>query len=381
MPIMNNIYIIGHPCDLYRTQTFVKTVMDLYTEWNLSISYFTFTRCKQKNLLTNLCEFFIYIIDFIYSLFLIFRADYIYIPALILGSRRFQLQFFISIFLHKKIICEFYISYYDAFVLDRKTVRKDSRFAHQMLALDKKMHTCYRTIYLNWTEAERYSSLAGYKLRDLNPLIIPLSIKKRSTAVLPYYTNESNIFNICWWGTYIPLHGLDKIILAIAEIIKTDKNIHLYIMGNSEEASQKYHTIIKEKQLEEFIFLRNDYSFANGKLESFLITNCDLAMGAFGDSDKAKTVILNKCIEAIAMKIPVLTQRSKAFQEFFPNRSESIFYTENSISSLSESILKIKQMSQSEIKNHIEKGFEIYDSNFSDKNSSRLYINMLNNLE
>lgn len=378
---MNNIYVIGCPLDLYRTQTFVKVVMDSYKDWNLSISYFTFTRFNKRNTLTRICKFFVYGIDLLYALLQICRADYVYCPAMVVGNGiGYGVEFAFARFLKKKIICEFYISNYDTFVLDRKVVPTNSRKAQKLLNLDRKLHTCYRTIYLNQTEAERYTSIAGYNISNLNNVIIPLTIKRRSFAELPYYSKYSGIYNIVWWGSYIPLHGLDKIISAIAEVVKVDQNIHFYIMGNSELKSLEYLEIVKRLNLNNIVTIRNDYSFNNGHLEPFLVENCDLAIGAFGDSEKARNVILNKCIEATSMKIPVLTQHSKAFKEFFSEDGNSIFYSDNSVEVLVDSILKIKHLSRLEIVRNVENAYNIYNSNFSVENSIRLYTNLLKEL-
>lgn len=378
---MNNIHIIGGPLDLYRTQTFVKAIMDSYKDWNLSISYFIFTRFNKRNIFTRICKLFVYGIDLLYALLQICRADYIYSPAMTIGNGIIgRLEFAFARFLRKKIICEFYISNYDTLILDRKEIAANSRMAHKLMAWDRKLHTCYRTIYLNQTEAERYASIAGYHLSELNYVIIPLSIEKRSFAKLQYYSKKSDVFNIVWWGTYIPLHGLDKIISAIAELVSNEQNIHFYIMGNSESKAQEYYRMIEQKNVCDFVTIRNDYSFTNGSLEPFLVENCDLAMGAFGDSEKARNVILNKCVEATAMKIPVLTQKSKAFQEFFSECSASIFYSDNSIEAIKQSILQIKRLLQSEIESHVDKAYNIYNSNFSIENSIRLYTILLKNL-
>lgn len=355
--------------------------MDLYKDWNLSISYFTFTRFNKKTFFTRICKFFVYSVDLLYDLLQICRADYVYSPAMVVGSGVInRLEFSFACFLKKKIICEFYISNYDTLVLDRKEVATNSRMAHNLLNWDRKLHTCYRTIYLNRTEAERYASIAGYHLSDLNYVIIPLSIGKRSFAKLQYHSKQRDIFNIVWWGTYIPLHGLDRIISAIAELVNDEQDIHFYIMGNSELKAQEYLRIIEQKNVLDFVTIRNDYSFMNGSLEPFLVNNCDLAMGAFGESEKARSVILNKCIEATSMKIPVLTQYSKAFQEFFSECGDSIFYSNNSIEAIKQSIMQIKKLSQLEIESYVDNAYNIYNSNFSVENSIRLYKTLLKDL-
>ncbi|MCI1648746.1 MAG: glycosyltransferase, partial [Bacteroides sp.] len=352
---MNNIYIIGRPLDLYRTQTFVKAVMDSYKEWNLSISYFTFTRLNRGTYFIRFFKLFIYGLELLYALFQICRADYIYTPPMIIAANRFfKIEFIFARFLKKKIICEFYISTYDTMVLDRKKVSINSSIANRLLKWDRKLQTCYRTIFLNKTEAGRYSSIVGYKLSELNYVIIPLSIRERSKSLLPYYTKNANTFNIVWWGSYIPLHGLPKIISAVKELINEGHNIHLFIMGNSKEKAKEYVEMVREyKHVGDYITISNDYTFLNGRLEPFIVEKCDLAMGAFGDSEKAKNVILNKCIEAVSMKIPVLTQNSAAFQEFFPETNTSIFYSDNSVYAMKKMILNIMNLSNSDIQYHI----------------------------
>lgn len=378
---MNNIYIIGSPKDLYRTQTFVKTVMDNYKDWNLSVSYFSFTREKKRNLLIIIGNRIISATELLFSFFQICRADYIYCPAMAISDKKTRWQFTFARLLKKRIISEFYISLYDTFVLDRKTAKSNSKEANWYMSIDRKLQECHRVIFLNKTEAERYSRIAGNNYQNLKYKIIPLSIKERNKGNIPYYFNQSKTFNICWWGTYIPLHGLDRIILAMIELQKKEQDFHLYIMGDSDDKAYIFQQLIKENNLEKYVTIRNDYSFRNGLLEPFIIENCDLLMGAFGESEKAKTVILNKCIEAISMKIPVLTQHSRAFKEYFPKDSNSIFYSENSPQSIADSILKIKKTSRQEIVMHINNAFLIYKSNFSIESSIYFYDKLLKELE
>lgn len=379
--LMKNIYIIGRPADLYRTQTFVKSVMDSYDRWNLSLSYFVSGQRSSSVPHGSIVKYLIKIplngIALSFSLFEIIRADYVYLVAMGLFQRRAKIEFWFARLLKKKIISECYISFYDTLALDRKTVPPHSRQACKLIKIDREMQKCFRVIYLNRTEAGRYASLAGLTLAQINYRIIPLTVKERSKGQLPYWNEGTKPFTMVWWGTYIPLHGLDKLI-RLMSILHLSAQVHLYIFGNSEEKSLPYKKMIEEEGLSSCITIQNDSTFSNGRLESFLTTHCDLALGSFGDSEKAKSVILNKCIEATAMKIPLLTQFSEAFEEYFG--SDSLFYTANTLEAMEEKIRKIMRMSSSEIRPRIELAYGVYKNNFSVENVSSCYTQLIDEL-
>ncbi len=369
---MPRIHIIGHPTDLYRYKTFVNTVLNNRHKWGLSVSFRPRTGGFFKRNFHRL-------IDLSCNIVNIAMSDYVYIPPMTIGYDPFiNHQFTIARLFRKKVIAEFYISMYDTFVNDRHECMPDSEQARKYLEIDRKLNCSYRAIYLNRTEATRYRSINHLPLAD-NCVIIPLSILERGKAHLNYYRGKSSVFNMVWWGTYIPLHGLDKLILTVKELIKTDKDIHFWILGNSEELSVTYRKIIDRENLNDYISIRNDITFSNGKMEKFLIENCDLAFGAFGDSDKAKTVILNKTIEAMGMKIPVLTQESVAFREYFDE--SAISYCENNIQDMAARICSIKNMSSADIDAMTENAYRIFRREFSTEASEKKYEALLDSLQ
>lgn len=378
---MKNLYIMGRPTDLYRTQTFVKKVMDAYECWNLSLSYFVSGQRESSFPGWEIVKYIVKIplngVALSFSFFEIMRADYVYLVAMGLSQRRTRIEFWFARLLRKKIISECYISFYDTLVLDRKIVPLHSTKARQLIRRDREMQKCFRVIYLNRTEARRYASLAELTLSQINYRIIPLTVKERSKGQLPYWSKETKPFTMIWWGTYIPLHGLEKLIQVTA-LLHLSTQVHLYIFGNSEEKSLPYKKMVEEGGLSSCITIQNDSTFSNGRLEYFLATRCDLALGSFGDSEKAKSVILNKCIEATAMKIPLLTQFSEAFEEYFS--ADSLFYTANTLEAMEEKIREIMRMSSSEIRTRIELAYAVYKNNFTVENVSSCYTKLLDEL-
>lgn len=371
---MPKIHIIGAPTDLYRYETFVTTLLKHHKKWGLSISY-NLEHSGNSTIIRKFKK----LLSLIESSLNILASDYIYLPPMSVqpDDRLSLIQYEFARFLNKKIINEFYISLYDTFVNDRKIVSPESKRAKKLKVLDHNLHKCYRTIYLNKTEAQRYRALNNLSL-EANCEIIPLSIKERTKAKLKYYSGDAGTFNMVWWGTYIPLHGLEKLIQSIARIRAFEPNIHLWILGNSTKLGEQYIRLAKSLNLSDVITIRNDLSFNNGLLEPFLIENCDLAFGSFGDSEKAKNVILNKSIEAIAMKIPVLCQENNAFKEYF--NDNTIFYCANDIQSMSNTIIQIMKCNKNTIIERVNNAYEIYLRDFSINASINKFSSLLDKL-
>ena len=378
---MPKIHFIGMPLDLYRYKTFLDTLIDRKNEWGVSLNYNSFHySAKKRNFLLRKFSSLIWIIQ---SIYLIWSADYIYCPPMVIGnnptSRRLMK---ICSKLKKKVIFDFYISLYDTFVLDRKSVEPNSKEASVLSYLDEWGHTRFISIYLNRCEAKRYRSLNNLELFH-NIRIIPLSISQRPFALLKYYRKrvDERRFNMIWWGTYIPLHGIEHIIDAVKIIKEKQTNIHLYILGNNPDLSIKYkEEVARNEGLSEYITISDEMTFSNGKLLPFLIENCDLAFGAFGDSEKARSVILNKSIEAVAMKIPVLTQYSEAFEEYF-NPENTIFYCNNTAEDIADKILYIKSLNYNSVEKRIDSAFKVYENYFSIDASKRFFNQLLDELK
>ncbi len=88
-----------------------------------------------------------------------------------------------------------------------------------------------------------------------------------------------------------------------------------------------------------------------------------MVLGNFGDSDKAKNVIVNKLIDGVAMKAPVLTGESIAPKEYFDE--DTIFYSSNSSEKIAEMIQFISSQTSNQMDFRVNKAYQIYESNFS----------------
>ncbi len=360
-----NIYLIGEVRGSYRSQNIVKYLLDK--------GYFIFYNSLElelfkgkKNLFYRVTRKFFrsfhLLIRFAVSVYYIIICDKVILLAMC-NDRQTELK--IARILWKKIYVDFYISFYDTLVRDRKLIPYNSYQALRRFNWDLNcLNYSYKVFFLNKTEASYYLNIFNLKFLTHKHLILPLCSDQFNSYKDNFDFNKKK-FVICWWGSFIPLHGLENLIQAFKLLLEKEFDFHVFLFGNDEEKSIPYKRHLKLFGLENFVTVDNTKSFANGLLEPFLVNNCDLALGNFGDSEKAKNVIVNKLIDSVALKLPVLMGESFATKEFFSE--DDIFYSLNSPESIANKIYEISFIESEIIKQRINKSYKIYEANFSVK--------------
>mgnify|MGYP000156266278 CR=1 FL=1 len=290
----------------------------------------------------------------------LFRSDFVYIPPMTQNC----IKIFFAKLLRKKVWTDFYVSLYDMAVNDRKLCSKTSFRAKVYLKRD-----CYAlknsdvVIFLNEAEKNYYLNVTGNSNAKINSVIIPLAISQKQKAKLPYFNGKSDVLNLCWTGTFIPLQGLNKILYA-AKILKERKiKFRFYIIGPDNKNKNMYKEIKKVLGLENEVCFLKIWGNMNNWIK-FVSNKCDISLGIFGDSGKAKTVIANKVIDGIAFKTPVITAYSTGIDLYF-NGNEDLFLVKNTPEALAEKIIEVANTNNISIEKHIENSYKIYDENFS----------------
>ncbi|MEO0373867.1 MAG: glycosyltransferase family 1 protein [Cyanobacteria bacterium P01_A01_bin.17] len=222
-----------------------------------------------------------------------------------------------------KLIVEVYLSTYDSLVRDRNLVPEDSLAAQTAKQKDQlALSQADYIIHTGRHELAYWEKILDLTLDEHKILIAPLSFSPEITS--QRYFCEDGIFRVCWWGTFIPLHGLDKILEA-AQILQQQSSIVEWVLfGVDNEFYTLYADEIQQRGLTH-VKLRKDLTFADGSLPAYLTQFCDLSLGIFGETQKARYAVPNKLIEALAMGIPTLTMKSAALSEFFD--PEADFWT------------------------------------------------------
>ena len=149
----------------------------------------------------------------------------------------FKFELNLASIFKKKIIVDFYISIYDTEILDYKTYKPGSNKADYFYKIDYNLLKKANYIFfLNKTEATYYLSIFKIDYDSSKHIILPLCIEDKPFCKLNYFNSNNKVFNICWWGNYLPLHGLENILESIFYLKKNkDLKFKFYIFGNKDE--------------------------------------------------------------------------------------------------------------------------------------------------
>jgi glycosyltransferase involved in cell wall biosynthesis len=256
----------------------------------------------------------------------------------------------------RKLIFDPFISLYDTAVFDRKEVDKSSLKAKYYYYLDKWSCALADIVIVDTREHLNYFhkkfNISKSKIRIVyvgadNDVFFPRERKDNKFT-----------FTIYFYGTFIPLHGIQYIIKA-AKMLEKESDIIFKIIGNG----QTYDQILKlSKKLE----VRNVLFLGSVGYEELPkhLAKADVCLGIFGDTNKAKRVIPNKVYDALAMKKPLITGDSPAVREVLTNNKNALLCEMANPEALADAILVLKE--DRELRTKIaENGYKLFNERFT----------------
>ena len=237
----------------------------------------------------------------------------------------------------RRMILDAYISYYDT-LLDRKRYPRYHPRLLMGLFLDT-LSTFLADEVLTINSAYRKFFIEKIKV---SPAKIHV-IRKGADQSLFYPRNEienshvsAGSFVVGWYGSFIPLHGVEYIIEA-ARVLKNESEIEFWLIGTG-QTYERMRSMASEHQLDAVKFLgRYPYE----ELPK-MIQRMDVVLGIFSPNEKAMRCVTNKVYEAIAMGKAVITEDSPANQEIFTHRRDVYLCEPGSGQALADAILEMK---------------------------------------
>lgn len=345
------IYLLGDIRGVYRMQNVIKFLADRPNQYGFLMDNRTSKTRPWKYIKSLFCE----------PLRVLF-SDIIYVCILNVDIDILYAMFWAKLF-RKKIITDYYISIYEKVVVDEHWFKPNSFLGKLAGKLDRYYYNCgTKVIFLNEVERDHYCELTHIRRKPDKEVMIGLCIEE----FFQIENHSGEEFNICWWGSYLPIHGL-KYVLQAAKCVK-EKNlpVHWYFFGNDNEKGKPYVHLAKEYGLEDICTFENSYTMKNGKLQEFLQKKCSLALGNFGDSPKGKFLMNNKVLDACAMKCTVLTGSATVYSVYFDGIND-IYMTSNTPELIAEKIEEIYHEDKSVLKKRIEQCYRIFQENFTVK--------------
>ncbi len=238
---------------------------------------------------------------------------------------------------NKPILLDAFLSAYDTMCFDRKKVKPDSLGGRFFYYLDKTACERADKILLDTnTHAEYFSQTFGINKDKFQSVFVgadDVLFCPRSSA-----SARKDTFTVFYYGSYLPLQGIDTIIQA-AKKLENYSDIKFEIIGAGPEKQyiDRLSTNLNIKNI----------SFCNWVPYTGLpsaIANADLCLGGhFSEISKAKRVIAGKTFQFIAMKKPVIVGDNPANRELFEHRKNAILVKHADSQVLADAILELKE--------------------------------------
>ncbi len=214
------------------------------------------------------------------------------------------------LFWNTPIVFDAFLSLYDSNVYDRKMYSKFSIRAIKDYLLDLTSCLLSDVILLD-TDQHILYFVKTFHIRIDKFIRLPIGAEEH--VFFPQQKKETfQKFIVHFHGNFIPLQGI-KYIVGAAERLKNENTI-FSIVGSGQEFPMIEKMVTELGLREVFVFQ------GRKKIEEIphCISESDLCLGIFGDTEKTQRVVPNKVYECMAMGKPVLTADTPAIRELLP---------------------------------------------------------------
>ncbi len=174
------------------------------------------------------------------------------------------------------------------------------------------------------TDTQAHAKLVAkiYKILSQKIRVVPVGADEKT-----FYPRNTKAgkdrFEVFFFGSMLPLHGIDIILGAIEQVLKsqTAPDVHFTLAGGKGDSKMmaKITNFIKLNKLSNFITYIEWVPYR--ELPKY-IANADLCLGGpFGDTGQAKRVITGKTFQFLAMAKPTIVGQNQAHQLFIDKQN------------------------------------------------------------
>ena len=146
-------------------------------------------------------------------------------------------------------------------------------------------------------------------------------------------------FTVLFFGSFLPLHGVDDVVEAARLVSKADRTVRFRLIGSGQTLG------LVRARVAESGLANVDFEgwLSPVELAERVAQTADLCLGIFGHTGKAERVVPHKVFQAMALGKPVISARTPAIREFFSDRENILLCRKEDPGSLAEAILELKR--------------------------------------
>jgi glycosyltransferase involved in cell wall biosynthesis len=166
--------------------------------------------------------------------------------------------------------------------------------------------------------------------------LVPTGADDRVFRPVDIEEQSDETFNVVYYGTFIPNHGVDYIMEA-ARILKDEPDIHFELIGAGPTKAQAM-ALAQEYALDNVTFV----GWVDKEELPYRVARADVCLGAFGQTPQSLMTIQNKIYEGMAMGKPVIGGLSPVMAGHFKHGEDLFLIPRGDSAVLAYAILRLR---------------------------------------
>ncbi|MEO0435993.1 MAG: glycosyltransferase [Pseudomonadota bacterium] len=257
-----------------------------------------------------------------------------------------------------RLIADAFLELQSTVVEDRKLISKGSLAEKLVLAFQRFTLTSADGLLID-TEPQRNVLKAALGEGCPPVIALPVGIDEDLWTALPDAPLGARA-TVLFWGTLIPLHGVEVIVDAAELLERSGAPIDIELVGDG-QAAERLAEKLSQKQLKTLSWDRRLLDTEELRKK---VSKAHICLGIFGGSQKAASVVPYKVHQALAANRATITRASTALTDSFDEESGLIPCNAEDPRALANTI--------SELTDRLRKGWRpqtrsIYDAQFSQR--------------
>lgn len=240
-----------------------------------------------------------------------------------------------SLLSRRPVVLVAFISLYDTIVADRGQLAANSWKARLLKSFERLGFARADLVLVDTWEHARY--LADFF--GLPPARFQRSFVGEDDECFPpaqTRTRQGEGFRVLFFGTYVPLHGIEAIVEA-ADQLREEPQVEFVLIGQG----QLYPQIRRDAEGRRLPNLRFVAQWASPAELAAQMRAADVCLGIFGRTPKAARVIPLKVFAALALGRPVITRDSPAIRELLEHEDSALLCAPGDGGALAGDILRL----------------------------------------
>ncbi len=230
--------------------------------------------------------------------------DLLFLRFLTWGNRR------------RVVVVDAFLCLHDTLVLDRKMIAQNGVVARLVSWLERQTLSRADLVFID-TLQQKKILVEQYALDESRVAVIPVGIDEAIWTPAPERPLE-DIFSVLFWGTFIPLHGVDTIIKAAGLLQTSHPRISFTLIGDGQTAD----SISAELDNTGGTNINWVRGFISASELRQYVDESHCVLGVFGPSGKAGNVIPYKGYQAMACNKILISRSGPAFAELLHGREK-----------------------------------------------------------